>query len=65
MLVADAFENREEAGWMSTPCSIWWKSTPLMPPHTHRSCNGVAFHSRATVRMPARCSRGSMRGPMP
>jgi hypothetical protein len=31
------FEKREEGGWMSTPCSIWWNSTPLMPPQTRRS----------------------------
>jgi primosomal protein N' len=34
-------------------------------PHTRRSWNGVAFHCWATVRMPARCSRCSMRSPMP
>ena len=34
---------------MSTPCSIWWNSKPLMPPHTRRSWNGVACQSSATV----------------
>jgi hypothetical protein len=45
-------EKREEGGWISTPHSIWWNSTPLMPPHTRRNWNGVAFHSWATVKMP-------------
>ena len=61
MLLAE----REKGGWISTPCSIWWNSSPLMPPDTRRSRSGDAFQSSATVPMPARRSRSSLRLPMP
>jgi hypothetical protein len=64
MLMADAF-GEARGGRLDIDASIWWKSTPLMPPHTRRNWNGVAFQSCATVKMPVRLSLCSMRAPMP
>src|SRR5438105_4719636 len=44
--------------------SIWWNSNPLMPPQIRRSWNGVASHNWATVEIPARLRRCSMRVPL-
>ncbi len=59
------FACSNSSSWKSSPRSQCHSLSPPMPPHRSFICSRSSAHNCFMVRMPAACSRFSMRGPIP